>query len=381
MSEHSAIEWTDATWNPTVGCTKVSPECANCYAILFAERLAAAGHKVYQGLTKRLGDHRRFHRDGADRPTPARGPANWTGIARPNPAALTLPLSWKKPRRVFVDSMSDLFHEGISFSFVASVFGVMAMSPQHTHIVLTKRPEQALAFFGWLGNNPIQRFVRLFDSLRWMPLDTDQRKLIDSPRWELLDVWPLPNVQLGVSVGDQETADVRIPLLLRCHAAVRIVSYEPALGPVDFESWLYGECGHPCDEYLEAGTCLCTEKRPPNPHLDGVIMGGESDGSRQQPPRPMHPDWARSTRDACARAGVPFFFKQWGAWVPLEQTIGAQRANCGDFSIPWHEFADRKLAFRVGKKAAGRLLDGREHNDLPGPARSTSAAAAVVQRV
>jgi protein gp37 len=239
------IEWTDRTWSPITGCSKVSQGCKNCYA----ERWSA---RTRPGVP-------------------------FTEI-RLHPERLEQPLHWKKPCRIFVNSMSDLFHETLSFSFIAIVFGHMQTANWHTYQILTKRPKRTLEFFNWLNEE-------------WL-LKGDYKQ-------------NYPHVWLGVSVEDQKTADERIPILLQTPAIVRFVSYEPALGPVDFVSWLPYEAHRDYDGKMD-------------PKLDWLICGGESGPQA----RPAHPDWFRSVRDQCQDAGVPFFMKQIterGRKVPFEQ--------------------------------------------------------------
>jgi protein gp37 len=229
------IEWADETWNPTVGCSRVDHRCDGCYAIGVAHRGLRPEHG---GLTK-------LRPRGASRPG-----VDWTGVVRTLPDRLDVPLRWRKSRRVFVDSMSDLFHPGVPFQFVEQVFETMQAAGQHTFLVLTKRPSRAREFYEW------------------------------SP-W----VAGMPNVHLGVSVSDQATWDADVPELLRCPAALHWVSCEPLLGPIDL--------------------CLGTKDRP---HVEHVIVGGES-GHRS---RPNVLDWTRSIIAQCRRARVPVFHKQVG---------------------------------------------------------------------
>lgn len=249
----TSIEWTDTTWNPTTGCDKVSPGCDHCYAMTLAKRLKGMGSAKYQT-------------DGDPRTS---GPG--FGLAA-HPDALDLPLRWRKPRRIFVNSMSDLFHDDVPDSFVANVFSVMARTPRHTYQVLTKRHGR-------------------------------MRSLLRRPSFRdnlaHLAPWPLPNVWLGVSVEDQKRADIRIPALTETPAAVRWLSCEPLLGPVDLSPWL-----------VDHGDT----SRPWGIPIDWVVVGGESGPGA----RPMHPDWARRSRDQCTSAGVPFFFKQWGGHTPKQ---------------------------------------------------------------
>ncbi len=316
MGDKSQIEWTDATWNPVTGCTKVSAGCKHCYAERLWIRLSAPG-QPYEG------------RSFAD--------------VACHPERLEQPLRWRKPRRVFVNSMSDLFHEAVPFEFIAAVFGVMAASPQHTFQVLTKRPERAAAWFDFDGDL-CRAACRTLDAFGF---DRGCGAAFDPPQWPLANVW------LGVSVEDQAAADQRIPLLLQCPAAVRFVSAEPLLGPIDLD-----RIGNACFDrraairrVMNSGPCMNADQADDyiaHPSLDWVICGGESGPGA----RPMHPDYARSLRDQCAAAGVPFFFKQWGAWrerISTNSRLGREP----------REFV------RLGKKAAGRLLDGREHMEYP----------------
>ncbi|MGW7355141.1 DUF5131 family protein [Streptomyces sp. NPDC054802] len=259
----TAIEWTDATWNPTTGCDRVSPGCDNCYALTMAKRLKGMGSAKYQ-------------RDGNPGTS---GPGFGVAV---HEDTLTEPLHWKNPRRVFVNSMSDLFHAQVPDAFIAEVFAVMARTPQHTYQVLTKRHGR-------------------------------MRSLLSRPTFRdnlahLTTAWPLPNVWLGVSVEDQERADLRVPALLETPAAVRFLSCEPLLAPVDLEQAVIpmgGERGHGLTaSYVHAGGC-CRKLHG----LDWVIVGGESGPGA----RPMRADWARSLRDQCGERSIPFFFKQAGA--------------------------------------------------------------------
>lgn len=343
MSETS-IERTDVTWNPVIGCSRVSEGCRNCYAETMASRLSAMGQGPYQGLTTGTGRK-----------------AKWTGVVRFLPEKLALPLRWKKPRRIFVNSMSDLFHPSVTFEQIAAIFGVMAACPQHTFQILTKRPERAWNFFEWFCNRP-----NLFDGWGQVPSLTNGDKVMD--RWQRLATDPLPNVWLGVSIENQATADERVPVLLYCPAVVRWVSAEPLLGAVDLHNenrvhrqdydWLTG---------LRYGV---EDDGSPMPLLDGpridwVVAGGESGAGA----RPAHPEWFRNLRDQCVDAGVPFIFKQWGAWVGgYGARIGFihlqnDTDGCGDKNT--HEWGDGFVSQHVGKAAAGRILDGRTWDEYP----------------
>ncbi len=288
MSDKTGIEWTDATWNPTTGCDRVSPGFDNCYAMTLAKRLKAMGSRRYQ-------------LDG----NPATSGPGFGFTMHPD--ALDQPLRWTRPRRIFVNSMSDLVHGSMSRQFLAEVFAVMSIAEHHTFQVLTKRPG-------------VMRSV-LRSGLFWLE--------VNAARLERgVPVLPgggpvlLPNVWLGTSVEDQARADLRIPQLLETPAVVRFLSMEPLLAPVSFR---WAKWAPVID----------------GAHLDGldgigwVIVGGESGRGA----RPMNADWVRPLRDQCVEAGVPFHFKQCGSH--------------DEHGTPMH------------KKAAGRLLDGRTWDEYP----------------
>jgi protein gp37 len=253
MSDHSTIEWTDATWNPVTGCTKVSPGCKNCYAEKFAERFRGVpGHPYQQGFDLKLWRER-----------------------------LELPLAWKTPRMIFVNSMSDLFHEGVQDEFIQRVFDTMERASIHTFQLLTKR----------------SRRMAEWASARYSLKPEPGKKL-----------WPR-NVWAGVSVESQHYTS-RITDLQSVPSFTRFLSVEPLLSPLSLKAAQLRD-------------------------IHWVIVGGESGpGARR-----MDPQWARAVRDACSKAGVSFFFKQWGA----------------------HDVQGK----RVGKKAAGRRLDGRTWDEMP----------------
>ena len=286
------IEWTDETWNPVIGCSRVSAGCQNCYAERVAHRGLAEQHR---GLTI----------------AGAKGP-RWNGQVRFVPSVLDKPLRWRKPRRVFVNSLSDLFHEGLSNEEIAAVFGVMAASPQHTFQVLTKRPQRMRDWFRWFvdddGKLTPESKGPWFHAVVGAP---------DGPHEGWARPFPWPHIWLGVSVEDQATADERIPLLLDTPAAVRWVSYEPALGPVDFDDerdWL-NPLRYSLDELV-------------HPPLDWVVVGGESGPGA----RPFNVDWARTVIEQGRLARVPVFVKQLGA-LPFAVDGGTQFA---------YEFRNRK---------------------------------------
>jgi len=274
VGERTGIQWTSATWNPVRGCSRVSEGCRHCYAEVVAARFSGPG-LPYEGLARRVG-----------------GEARWTGKVRMVPEHLADPLRWKKPRRIFVNSMSDLFHEGLSFEQIAAVFGVMAAAGRHTFQVLTKRPQRAREFLDWIGGAGNE-----CDLLG----DHASEALIAAGIGVLEPVhhrlgsrvgWPLPNVQLGFSAEDQDTFNARWCQIAGAPAAVLFCSYEPALGPVNARGALgIGDYG------------------PPPRRLDWIIVGGESGPGA----RPFNIEWVRSTIDDCREAGVACFVKQLGA--------------------------------------------------------------------
>lgn len=325
MGDKSKIEWTEATWNPIAGCSKVSAGCQNCYAMRHAHRIAGSGNPAYKGTTKAV---------------KGKGP-QWTGQVNFLEERLSQPLRWKRPRLIFVNSMSDLFHPDVPFSFVDKVFAVMAIAKQHTFQILTKRPERMAEYL----NSPGIAGVVAGDMLEMGHFERPD---------DLAARLPLPNVWLGTSVENQAAADERIPHLLRTPATVRFLSCEPLLAPVTFRWASWRDWERARDEGASqnhlGGLRL----------LDWVIVGGESGPGA----RPMHPDWARSIRDQCQEAGVAFHFKQWGAWSPGDGPRfipnGTTRVRVG----PPGEGG--VSCYRVGKKAAGRELDGRTWDEMPG---------------
>lgn len=275
----SSIEWTEETWNPVVGCTRVSAGCDHCYAVRQTHRLGAMaeadrakgkdpGRKGnYVGLTV----------------LNKRGERHFNGTVRCVEEALTIPLGWKKPRTVFVNSMGDLFHEAVPFVFIDRVFAVMKATPRHTYQVLTKRPDRMREYFEDRSSERADsRGTALHEFAPDEPLEGD---------------WPLPNVWLGTSVEDQRTADDRIPDLLACPSAVRFLSCEPLLGPVDLNAR-----ETICKTWSEGGLTLGT-------YIDWVITGGESGGGS----RFCDLAWIRSIVEQCRGEGVPVFVKQLGA--------------------------------------------------------------------
>lgn len=287
MGDKTHIQWTEATWNPVTGCSRVSEGCRNCYA----EQLAGTRMRHlprYEGLTRQT----------------ASGP-RWTGEVRMDAATLAMPLRWTRPRRVFVNSMSDLFHEGLEFEVIAAIFGVMAAA-RHTFQVLTKRPQRALDFFAWLEARASQARAGFpGDPLAWRLLQTIRGAAFKAgaPVGASCSepVWPLPNVHLGVSVEDQASADARIPLLLQLPAAVRWLSMEPLLEEVTL--W----------HHLSAADSQGELSGPAAVMLDWIVVGGESGPGA----RPFDLAWARGLVGEARESGVPVFVKQLGS-APVE---------------------------------------------------------------
>ena len=501
MGDRTKIEWTDATWSPVSGCSKVSPGCEHCYG----ERMARRFEKGWKPWTGRDSFHNvRFHLE-----------------------RLEQPLRWRKPRRVFVCSVSDLFHERVTDEFLNRVFAVMAVAPQHQFQLLTKRPNRMREYIlnaglrverlvnddqgrnssinsqGWRtrnrragpnladeetarpGRRPRRR-VRDGGSRKSVPagkggvfaeagLSTghnddqwekdgnggasarmglfqrsnpegvdhqsqersegrqsagesrtgklfrakdarsqstqgqaasttrgqapkDQTFGKSSPRDQALEggrddaqahchgirdesksdisnllspnmathlIWPLPNVHLGVSCEDQQRADERIPLLLQTPAAIRFVSLEPLIGPVDLSRWTNETDRADSRLYEETPAGILEQKQRPERALRQVIVGGESGPGA----RPMHPGWARSVRDDCREAGVPFFFKQWREWIDEGQigdpTSPQRHVNTGSMTFRNDRGNGDIQMIRVGKKQAGRFLDGQEWDEMP----------------
>jgi protein gp37 len=304
------IEWATKVWNPVTGCTKISPGCQNCYAERMAKRLA--GRCGY----------------------PKENPFKVTI----HPERLEEPLAWKKPQRIFVCSMGDLFHDDVPDEFIGEVFNTMVNAQWilgHRFLVLTKRPER------------MKRVIEEFGDII-----TEQRKPKKMPdgttRHTMTFAFPLQNIWLGVTAENQEQADKRIPILLDTPAAVRFVSVEPMLGPVDLRvngNDTLCRCSG-CMDYAKENSDRWQAQR-----IDWVICGGESGPGA----RPCHPDWIRGVRDQCQGAGVPFFFKQWGEWYPDKK---------GLYKAPGMIFGNTYI-HKIGKKAAGRLLDGRTWDEFP----------------
>jgi protein gp37 len=333
VADNSKIQWTDATWTVVTGCTKDSAGCAHCYAAREWSRLSA-NPAVPKYYGRSFGDVR-FHVSDLDQP-----------------------LRWRRPRRIFVPSMGDLFHEQIFDHQIAAAFAVMAACPQHQFQVLTKRASRMRAF---MSDWDMNRCLYVLEQVAWDISATVVAQM----------AWPPVNVLLGVSAEDQQTADARIGELLDTPAAGRFVSLEPLLAGVDLSDFLVPP-GAP--NRIVKPLSLPIEYMPVV-GVDWVIAGGES-GPKA---RPTHPNAFRRLRDQCECAQVPFYFKQWGEWAPY-----AQASPTGDRYARTHVFSDGTAVYRCGKKKAGRVLDGRTHDEVPaGPAAARTAApgeAAVLHR-
>lgn len=355
MADKSRIEWTDATWNPITGCAPISEGCANCYAKREAEGRLRGKHGYPQDEPFRVV----FHAD-----------------------KLEQPLKWSRPRKIFVCSMGDLFHEDVPDMSIVNVFAVMAEARQHKFLVLTKRPE------------------RMSEIISHPTIANDVWVKTSRGLGSESAVWPLPNVWLGVTAENQLRADERIPVLLQIPAAKRFVSVEPMLGPVDISPWdKCNACGKLRSSFDPDGvmgkpwnSMFCHMHYDPESScegsyaksaLDWVICGGETGANA----RPLHPDWVRGLRDQCREAQVPFFFKSWGEWVSTydRDIDDPDWRNCPARNGPRKEWTSRhieryvnsaggqgfhgeRVVFmrRIGKRNAGRLLDGRTWDEEPG---------------
>lgn len=317
MADHSTIEWTDSTWNVITGCEIESPGCRRCYAMRLAgTRLRH--HWSREGLTK----------------ASAAGPV-WTGETRFNEQWLRQPLQWKRKRRIFVVAHGDLFYERVPDAWIDQVFAVMVLAPQHTFQVLTKRTARMATYIKALGT-----------PAGYDRLEAAARAIGYTLRHEGIPLvaWPFKHVWLGTSIESQPYAEVRREPLREIASGgwLTWVSYEPALGAVNWTGWEF---------------------------LRWFVSGGESGADA----RPSHPDWHRAARDFCKANSIPFHFKQWGAWKAGNVRVHVLDASA-DVAWPDGTIGSGSAAERggggvslycVGKKAAGRLLDGRTHDEYP----------------
>lgn len=296
----TSIEWTDYTWNPVTGCTKISQGCKNCYAETMTRRFEKSWGHSFKEI--------KFHGE-----------------------RLESPGSIKKPSKIFVCDMSDLFHEEVDFNYIREIFQIIRTYDHHTYQILTKRIERVIEYQNWWNENYV-----------------------------VPHIWP-DNVWLGTSCEDQATANERVPVLLQVPAAVRFLSCEPLLGPIDFHFQSncmdYGHADFGCPG-------LDSHK------LHWVIVGGESGRNA----RPMHPDWVRSIRDQCDEhrgANIPFFFKQWGEWINYDQMPAhwQHKLRIGESRWPIKAFeSDNGLIYhfhQLGKSKSGNFLDGKQYLQFP----------------
>ncbi|TCS37453.1 protein gp37 [Paucimonas lemoignei] len=330
MSENSKIEWTDATFNPWIGCTKVSPGCDHCYAEVSTPA---------RTMSVRWGPNATRHRTSA---------SNWALPMKWNREADEFQAKHGRRRRVFCASLADVFDNAVPTEWRRELFDLIELTPRLDWLLLTKR----------IGN--VYRMVSEARCHDWL---MGQR-----------------NVWLGISVVNQEEADRDIPKLLAVPARVRWLSMEPLLTTVDLTPHIAQVCDAGSTPHPAGGgtTCMrCDGSRLSGgcPGIDWLVAGGES-GPKA---RPMHPDWVRSLRDQCAAAGVPFFFKQWGEWAPGEcaaNTLEMRSVQVADWFVDEWTFHtidgdstfhidDEPTLYRAGKKAAGRLLDGVLHDSFP----------------
>lgn len=354
----SKIEWTEDTWNPTAGCSLVTKECRNCYAMHMAHRIVAMDTKAsrkYEGTVRKLEN----------------GDVRWTGQINFREEWLLKPLQQKRGTVYFVDSMSDLFHEEQSVEHIAMVWAIMLMCQRHTFQVLTKRAErmqQILSSEDFIGHLYVQ-----YQDLRAKYCKTAPELTRDQIR----SLMPAANVWIGVSVGIA-AATPRVGHLLRTPAAVRFISAEPLIEDTGLVN------------VLQQSVYVPWIGMEVNKHevrkVDWVIVGGESGPNA----RVMHPDWVRAIQEACERLDITFFFKQWGTWLPWEPTAqppfwlsqtgveedahklfpddwdsaeGLRKWNiCLEFAISW----EGEVAFQnVGKKKSGNKLDGEQYLQMP----------------
>ena len=345
MADRTHIEWCHATVNAISGCTVVSPGCTNCYAM-------------------RAGGHKRPRHPSNGLTMPSNAGHVWTGAVRLNDEWLRRPLTWQKPRRIFWNAHRDAWHESVPVEWVDREFAVAALTPHHRHLFLTKRSALMRAYINDVATP--ERILEQCKALGGLPT-----------HWQ----WPLPNVWLGVSVEDQQRAHERIPDLLDTPAAVRWLSAEPLLGGIGIAEYLPNPLWNDLPSWKSA-------------EIDWIVCGGESGPGA----RPMHPAWPLWLRKQCEIANIPFLFKQWGDWAPVSEMDDAAveayyapapkrdpeaHRRCkvgicvlhGDGTRFDGEAMYRRPAFEqgsgamtmmhIGKRSAGRLLDGQLHDAYP----------------
>ncbi len=334
MSDKTGIEWTDATWNPVRGCSQVSEGCRNCYAKRVAARFSGPG-QPYDGLATR---GKRTGLPVLRTETAASREGRWTGEVRLIPKHLADPLRWKRPRRVFVNSMSDLFHERLTNEQIAAVFGVMAAAPQHTFQCLTKRSKRMREWFAWIEER----------GDRWAPRRCgDAAEVAGAPVYRVGQngrspwndsrcMWPLPNVWLGVSVENEDAMDERLSDLYATPAAIRFLSCEPLIGPV----------------VVPVTHVFGPKPAWTGPRINWVIAGCESGPGK----RTCDVAWLRSLRDQCAETETAFFLKQ------AQHTVDVDGIT-GDVVTPVSYGAGSKR--KPGGVIGAPYLDGKQHLAFP----------------
>jgi protein gp37 len=327
----SAPPWYEVAWNPIAGCSPAGPGCEHCDAIRIVERLARMGGKGgarYVGLTRA-----------------GQSGAQWSGELRSREDLVNWPLTQRKPRRILVGSLSDLFHEQLATEIIDAVHAVMRLAHWHTFVTQTRRARRMRDYY----TDP-QTPARIAEQQERMAAESKPGRSTlagaghpgDGPA-----VWPLPNLLLGVSVEDQQRAD-RVGELLQTPAARRWACFEPLLGPVRADRIALSDGGYAdalSGRRLEVDHRGRQQSLPATalPRLDWVVAGGETGSTA----RPTGANWVRDLRDSCAAAGVPFYFKQWGEWAPG----------------PGNGSGDKVV--RSGRRTAGRLIDGRSWDELP----------------
>lgn len=331
MGDKTGISWTDATWNPIRGCSRVSAGCVNCYAEAVARRFKGPG-LAYEGLVNNLG--------------------RWNGTVRVVEDHMRDPLRWQKPRRIFVNSMSDLFHENLADAEIDRVFAVMLLSPRHTFQVLTKRADRMRRYM----TDPAlyDRVLRAAGEFRGERPELNQIG-IDNPT-----TCPKPWIWLGVSVEDQKAADERIPDLIATPAKVRFLSCEPLLGPVCLTGAAIGDCDDPqCGDSTWDHYCTLG-----HPKLHWVIGGCESGRNA----RSCDVGWLRLLRDSCRVAGIPFFLKQ----AVDVMTLGPRGIEHTGISFG----SGTRAKGQAGRASVLELpyLDGVQHAAFPTSTSETEAA-------
>lgn len=326
MSDKTGISWTDATWNPVRGCSRVSEGCRNCYAERVAARFSGPG-QPYEGLADR------------DR----RG-SKWTGVVRLVEDHIEDPIRWKAPRRIFVNSMSDLFHESLEDEQIDLVFAAMLLAPHHTFQVLTKRADRMRRYFE--ADDLYERVLASAGYFRRKRPGLNQIGISDPAKHPARWIW------LGVSVENQAAADERIPELLRTPAAVRFLSCEPLLGAVDISAWMQAcRCGgYFSRSHNPSRGCPRHEVGKRDHQLSWVIAGCESGPGA----RPCDVAWLRSLRDQCAAAGVHYFLKQAKGWDHGRTEMVAMGVGFGDGS-----------KHKAGEVIELPYLDGLQHAAFP----------------